>query len=249
VNVMGTINVLDALRGLEKPCTAIMVTTDKVYENTEGGHPFRESDKLGGYDPYAASKAASELAIASYRRSYFPAAEVQEHGKRLFSVRSGNVIGGGDYSEDRIIPDIIRSVERDDVVQLRSPAAIRPWQHVIEPLTAYLHIAAEGAAGKQGMDPAYNIGPDPEDVLDVETVTKKFIEFYGKGRYTVDSIGNHPYEAKTLLLDNGLIKTQLNWTPHLTAEASIRWTAEWYADKSRSAREKTGDQIRRYLNL
>lgn len=249
VNVMGTINVLDALRGLEKACTAIMVTTDKVYENTEGGRPFLESDKLGGYDPYSASKAASELAIASYRRSYFPLADWKEHGKRLFSARSGNVIGGGDYSEDRIIPDIIRSVEREAMVRLRNPAAIRPWQHVVEPLVAYLLIAAEGAAGTRRMDPAYNIGPDPEDVLDVETVTKTFIEYYGQGSYQVDGDGNHPYEAQTLLLDNGLIKDHLDWTPRLSADDSIRWTAEWYADRTRSAAEKTQAQIRRYLHV
>lgn len=248
VNVMGTINVLDALRGLDKPCTVILVTTDKVYENTESGQPFLESDKLGGYDPYSASKAASELAITSYRRSFFPLSRLEEHGKRLISVRSGNVIGGGDYSENRIIPDIIRSVEREAVVQLRNPSAIRPWQHVLEPLTAYLRIAASAAGGRE-MESAYNIGPDPEDVLDVETVTRKFMAYYGQGRYVVDRDGNHPYEAKTLLLDNRLLKEHLNWTPRLSAEDSIRWTAEWYADKQSPARDKTAAQIRHYLGL
>lgn len=249
VNVMGTINVLEAMRGLEKPCTGIMVTTDKVYENNETGAAFREDEKLGGYDPYSASKAAAEIAIASYRSSFFNPDHYTQHRKAIASVRAGNVIGGGDYATDRIIPDIVRAIDRDEAVVLRNPKAVRPWQHVLEPLFAYLELAARMTASPQQLATAYNIGPDKDDVLDVETVTRIFIDCYGKGSYIVEYDAEQLHEAGLLMLDNSRIKEAIGRQPCFNAAQALRFTAEWYADKSRHAREKCLDQIKQYQAL
>lgn len=247
VNVMGTINVLEAMRDLEKPCAGIMITTDKVYENNENGQAFKESDKLGGHDPYSSSKAAAEIAIASYRKSYFAAQDYAKHHKSIVAMRAGNVIGGGDYSEDRIIPDIVRAIKRRTPVKLRNPKAVRPWQHVIEPLAVYLQVAEKMMKGEGAeLLPAYNIGPDASDVLDVETVTKKFIQYYGDGKYEAASNPLNPHEAGTLILDNAAIKTDLGWQPKFNADEAIRLTANWYSDKERSAGEKIEEQVRGY---
>lgn len=249
VNVMGTINVLEAMRSLEKPCVGIMVTTDKVYDNDETGAAFGEEEKLGGYDPYSASKAAAEIAIAAYRNSFFNPEKYNRHYKSIASVRAGNVIGGGDYAEDRIIPDIIRSIEREEPVVLRNPKAVRPWQHVLEPLFAYLTLAAKMSVDPVRYAAAYNIGPDKEDVLDVETVTRKFIESYGGGTYHAEGSAEQPHEAQLLLLDNRKIKEAIGVTPKYHAEQAIKLTAEWYAHKEQPAAEKCLRQIEDYLSL
>lgn len=248
VNVMGTINVLEAIRGLDKPCIGIMVTTDKVYENNETGHPFAEDEKLGGYDPYSASKAACEIAISSYRNSFFHPDKFDQHQKSIASVRAGNVIGGGDFALDRIIPDIVRSIEREAAVVLRNPKAVRPWQHVLEPLLAYISLAEKMTTEPQSLASAYNIGPDKEDVLDVETVTQKFIAYYGKGSIEVEQNTTQPHEANLLLLDNTKIKNAIGLQPKLSADEAIKMTAEWYADKQTSALEKCSAQINQYFS-
>lgn len=249
VNVMGTINVLEALRGLEKPCVGVMVTTDKVYENNDEGRAFKEDDKLGGYDPYSASKAAAEIAISSYRNSFFHPGQYDQHQKAIASVRAGNVIGGGDYAVDRIIPDIVRSIEREEAVVLRNPKAVRPWQHVLEPLFAYLSLAEELSVKPKELATSFNIGPEKEDVLDVETVTRKFIAYYGKGEYRVETDQNQPHEAKLLMLDNSKIKKALGQQPKFDADTAIKMTAEWYANKEMDAGEKCAAQINQYLSL
>lgn len=248
VNVMGTIHLLESLSDLKKKCTAVMITTDKVYENNESGSAFKESDKLGGHDPYSASKAASEIAISSYRNSFFPLEKINEHQKSIIAVRSGNVIGGGDYSEDRIIPDIVRSIEREETVKLRNPKAIRPWQHVLEPLNVYLMIASKAYQHPNSVSEAYNIGPEENDVLEVEQVTQSFMKVFGKGSYEVEVNPNHVHEAQKLILDNSKIKEELSWSPKYSAEMAIRLTAEWYADKSRTAAEKMEKQIKEYIS-
>jgi CDP-glucose 4,6-dehydratase len=240
-------NVLDAMRSLDKPCCGLMITTDKVYENKENGEPFNEGDPLGGFDPYSASKAAAEMAIASFRNAYFPPESIATHQKSIVALRAGNVIGGGDYSDDRIIPDIIRSIEREETVKLRNPKAIRPWQHVLEPLFAYLLVAAKMAESPQALAPAYNIGPDKQDVLDVETVTKKFIQYFGKGDYEIVGNARQPHEAQTLVLNNDKIKHGIGWVPKYNADDALRLTASWYADKEKTASEKTIEQINNYL--
>jgi CDP-glucose 4,6-dehydratase len=247
VNVMGTVNVLDAIHSLEKPCIGIMVTTDKVYENNEAGTAFKEDEKLGGYDPYSASKAAAEIAISSYRNSFFNPLKYDDHHKAIASVRAGNVIGGGDYSADRIIPDIVRSISRDEDVVLRNPKAVRPWQHILEPLFAYLSLAEKLTHDPVKLATAYNIGPDKDDVLDVETVTRKFIQYYGKGNYRIENDGQQPHEAQLLMLDNNRIKEIIGLQPKYNADQAIQLTAEWYANKELTAHEKCMEQIRNYL--
>ncbi len=246
VNVMGTANVLEAMRYLKKPCVGVMVTTDKVYENQELGHPFKEEDKLGGHDPYSASKAAAEIIISSYRSSFFSLDKYKEHQKCVASVRAGNVIGGGDYSVDRIIPDIVRHVEQNKAVQIRNPFAIRPWQHVLEPLFAYLKLALKLNENPRDFSTSFNIGPEIEDILSVESLTEKFLRYYGKGSFELSPDNQEMHEAKTLMLDNSKIKSALKWNASLNVEQAIRLTAEWYADKEHSPQEKCKKQIAYY---
>lgn len=248
-NVMGTVNVLEALRKLEKPCVAVMITTDKVYENPEDGLAFKETDKLGGYDPYSASKAACEIAISSYMRSFFSADNYEQHQKSIVAMRAGNVIGGGDFSEDRIIPDIVRAIQFLEPVKLRNPKSVRPWQHVLEPLMAYLNTAALLYQQPNSLSPVYNIGPEASDVLPVLEVTERFIAAFGRGAYEITGNANQPHEAALLLLDNTRIKEETGFSPKLTALQAIEWTAEWYADKERTAAAKCQEQINRFLTL
>ena len=247
VNAQGTANVLDALRGLTTPCVALMITTDKVYENPERGVPFKEDDKLGGYDPYSASKAAAEIVIESYQRSFFNAANYNYHKKAVASVRAGNVIGGGDFADDRIIPDIVRALEFDQPVGLRNPLSIRPWQHVLEPLGAYLMLAAKMSEQPAQYITAFNFGPNENDMLTVEDLTKIFIERFGRGSYENKQQENAPHEAKLLLLDSSKAKQMIGWEPKLDATTAIRWTADWYADRSTPAADKCMKQIKEYF--
>lgn len=246
VNAQGTAHVLDAIRGLSEPCVAVMVTTDKVYENPERGEAFKEDDKLGGHDPYSASKAAAEIIIESYRRSFFSPSTFAQHGKALAAARAGNVIGGGDFSDDRIVPDIVRAIRRLEPVRLRNPASVRPWQHVLESLYGYLTLAARMVEDGAKYSTAYNFGPDPQDFLPVETLTQIFLERFGTGRYESVAEEGAPHEAKLLTLDSSKAMRELGWIPKLDARTAIGWTAEWYADK-RPARDKCSEQIERYF--
>lgn len=247
-NVMGTAHVLEAIRGLEKPCVGVMITTDKVYENPERGDAFTENDKLGGHDPYSASKAAAEIVIESYRRSFFYSAKYAEHQKCIASVRAGNVIGGGDYSEDRLIPDIVRAIEAGQPVTLRNPQSVRPWQHVLEPVFAYLLLGAKMAEDPQRYCSAYNIGPERSDERTVAQVTNAFYEAFGHPAAFDLKPDDAMHEAGLLMLDNTRIKTELGWAPALSADEAIRWTAAWYADK-REAGVKCAEQIEAYQSL
>jgi len=243
VNVMGTLHVLEALRHLQKPCVALMITTDKVYENNETGIAFKEEDKLGGHDPYSASKAAAEIVISSYMQSYFPPEKFQEHQKSIAALRAGNVIGGGDDAADRIIPDIVRAIEAGEAVKIRNPKAIRPWQHVLEPLCCYLELAQLLHKHPGQYEGAYNIGPDKNDMLEVLEVTEHFIRCFGKGKYEIEHQPHAPHEAGQLMLDNTKISRTLGRTPRWTAQQAIQKTAEWYADKTTPALEKCKQQI------
>ncbi len=247
VNTQGTANVLEAMRHLVPPCVGVMITTDKVYDNPERGLPFHEDDKLGGFDPYSASKAAAEIVIDSYRRSFFNPKDYSNHEKSVASARAGNVIGGGDNSDDRIIPDIVRSISFGETVGLRNPNSIRPWQHVLEPLGAYLLLAAKMSEDYTRYSTAYNLGPNPDDMLTVEDLTKIFIDCYGHGSYKSFAEEGAPHEAKLLLLDSGRAAKDLGWKPILDAKTAIEWTAKWYANKEQSANEKCMDQIKAYF--
>ncbi len=247
VNAQGTAHVLDAMRLMATPCVGVMITTDKVYDNPERGLPFKEDDKLGGYDPYSASKAAAEVVIDSYRRSFFNPADYTHHAKSIASARAGNVIGGGDYSDDRIVPDIVRAISFGETVSLRNPNSIRPWQHVLEPLAGYLMLAAKMSESPKQFNTAYNMGPNPDDMLTVEELTRIFVESYGHGSYKSLAEEGAPHEAKLLLLDSSKVANEIGWIPKLDARTAIEWTAQWYADKGTPAYDKCLQQIKRYF--
>lgn len=221
-NVMGTVHVLDALRDLESVRVAVMVTTDKVYRNLEYAYPYRENDALGGHDPYSASKAASELAIASYRDAWLSA-----QGVAVASARAGNVIGGGDWASDRLIPDAVRSWQTGGVVHIRKPDAIRPWQHVLEPLSAYLRLA-EVLYVQPQLASAYNFGPSTHEAATVRQVTQQAHEVYGRGAIRWGDGSEGPHEAGWLALEVALARTQLGVQPRWHLQESVARTMDWY---------------------
>lgn len=247
VNTLGTAYLLDALRFLKKKCTAIMITTDKVYENNDDNRLFSEEDKLGGYDPYSASKAACELIISSYRNSYFNNQNYDSHHKSITSVRAGNVIGGGDYSDNRIIPDLVRSIKKDKKVILRNPSATRPWQHVLEPLCVYLLLGTKMQDEPTYYNTCFNIGPEQEDVLSVEELTRIAFEVAKSGSYEIEENVNKPHEAATLMLDISKVKSELLWTPQWNARQAIAETMDWYMSEE-DATTKCLKQIKKYFN-
>ncbi|MBP6455497.1 MAG: CDP-glucose 4,6-dehydratase [Chitinophagaceae bacterium] len=234
-NVMGTANVLESLRALNKKCVAIIITTDKVYENNNVGNAFLETDRLGGNDPYSASKAACEIVIESYKKSFFATEKFDVHQKSISILRAGNVIGGGDYSPNRIIPDIINAIEKNEELILRQPNSTRPWQHVLEPLSAYLFLATNMVDAPQKYNEAFNIGPEKEDELRVEELTKLVIAKAKKGTYKIDESSAVFYEAKTLMLDNSKIKNTIGWKPKINAKEAIEKTADWYLNNEDAA--------------
>ncbi len=228
VNAIGTANLLDTIRLLEKKCNIVLITTDKVYQNNECSYAYKESDRLGGYDPYSASKACCELVIDSYKNSFFNTAKYDRHQKAIAVGRAGNVIGGGDWSKDRLIPDIVKALNANKEVVIRNPKAVRPWQHVIEPLFGYLELAM-----KLNLDPikyahAFNFGPYTSDALSVEEMVVKAINYWGSGNYKVEINKNDPHEARLLQLDIGKALSELMWKPVLTSEISIKRTINWY---------------------
>lgn len=220
-NVMGTVHVLEAIRKTESIRWAVLITTDKVYENLETMRPYLETDRLGWHDPYSTSKAMDELAITSYVRSFFSNWE-----KKIVSVRAGNVIGGGDWSADRLIPDIIRAFEKWEAVTLRNPDSVRPWQHVLEPLSGYLMMGEKIFQYDKYLW-AYNFGPDVNDAVRVEDIVRSAIDILWTGEYRVKK-DESMHEAWLLLLDNTKSKNLLGWSPRFGVEDSLRLTFEWY---------------------
>jgi CDP-glucose 4,6-dehydratase len=219
---MGTVHVLDALRELDSVRVAVMVTTDKVYRNNEWPWPYREDDTLGGQDPYSASKAASEIAIISYRDAFLSA-----QGVAVGSARSGNVIGGGDWSEDRLIPDVIRAWQAGRPVQVRRPRAIRPWQHVLEPLAAYLTLARK-LWEQPAVAGAYNFGPENSKATTVRELVELARVAYGGGEVRYDDGTQGPHEADCLALDASKARMALGVRPHWTLAEAVRHTMAWY---------------------
>ena len=236
VNAIGTANVLDGIRALEKPCVGVMITTDKVYENNEWHYPYRENDRLGGYDPYSASKACAELVISSYRNSFFNPKVYDTHHKAIAAARAGNVIGGGDWAKDRIIPDIINALNNDKPITVRNPMAIRPWQHVLEPLGGYLLLGAKLTEDPVKYAQAWNFGPMAEDNLSVEDLVKISIKVWGSGKYDTPALKGQPHEAGLLKLDISKAIAKLGWKPKWNAEKAIRHTINWY---NKSSNEST----------
>jgi len=228
VNVIGTANVLEGVRMLSKKCSVILITTDKVYQNKEWIYPYRENDRLGGYDPYSASKACAELLIDSYRNSFFNIKNYQSHLKGIAVARAGNVIGGGDWSKDRLIPDIVRSLMADKPVIIRNPNAVRPWQHVLEPVFGYLKLGMLLEEHPIEFAQAYNFGPQSEDVLSVKEMAQLAIASWGSGNYRIDHEANQPHEAGLLKLDISKVKSKLKWFPKMNANLTVKMTIDWY---------------------
>ncbi len=227
-NTMGTANVLECVRLSKTTHTAIFITTDKVYENKEWIWPYRETEPMGGYDPYSSSKGAAELIIASYRNSFFNPDSYTEHKKAIASVRAGNVIGGGDWSTNRIIPDCIKAIENNEPIEIRNPSSTRPWQHVLEPLYGYLLLGAYMMKEPTKYVGAWNFGPKSDDVISVGSLVDKIIELYKKGTWKDLSDPNALHEAKLLALDINKAKHLLNWEPVLNFEYTIKLTVDWY---------------------
>jgi CDP-glucose 4,6-dehydratase len=248
VNVMGTVTLLEAVRGCPEVRAVVNITTDKCYENREWAWGYREIDRLGGYDPYANSKACSELVTACYRNSFFNPSEYPRHGVALASARAGNVIGGGDWARERLIPDCIRALLRSETIVVRSPHAIRPWQHVLEPLSGYLLLARklweEGPSHAEG----WNFGPRDDGARPVAWLAGQLCTLWGEGAaYEIDS-GEHPHEAHYLKLDCSKARDLLGWHPRWGLEKTLRSIVEWtraYRD-GKDVREVCLRQIEEY---
>jgi len=224
-NVMGTVNLFEAIRVCPSVRVVVNVTSDKCYENPEAGGAFREGDPLGGHDPYSASKACAEVVTAAYRRSFFGAESVV----RVASARAGNVIGGGDWADDRLLPDCVRAVAAGREVVLRRPAAVRPWQHVLEPLSGYLWLGARLLLDGQRLDGAWNFGPGAEAAVPVAAVVETFLDAYGAGSWRPDPSGaQQPHEAAELLLDGEKARLELGLRPVWDVAAAIERAAAWY---------------------
>ncbi len=246
-NVMGTINILEAIRATDSVKVGVMITTDKCYENKEQIWGYRENEPMGGYDPYSSSKGATEIAIASWRRSYFNPAEYAKHGKSIASVRAGNVIGGGDWSLDRIIPDCIRALEANKPIEIRNPNAIRPWQHVLEPLSGYLLLAQKMWNDPTKYCEAWNFGPKAESIATVWDVASKVIDLYGTGSLVNASDTNAVHEANLLMLDISKAFFVLGWEPKWDISSTILHTIEWYTRyRSENVYDVCTEQIIKY---
>lgn len=247
-NVMGTINILEAIRVTDSVKVGVMITTDKCYENKEQIWGYRENEPMGGYDPYSSSKGAAEIAIASWRRSFFNPEQYVQHGKSIASVRAGNVIGGGDWALDRIIPDCIKALEVGKPIEIRSPKAIRPWQHVLEPLSGYMLLAQKMWDEPTKYCEGWNFGPRTESISTVWDVASKVIENYGSGELRDLSDPNALHEAKLLMLDISKAKFMLGWEPRLNIDETVALTVDWYKRyQQKTVVEVCVEQIKRYL--
>ena len=244
-NTLGTLNVLEAFRNAPDCKGLVVITTDKVYQNNEWLWGYREIDRLGGKDPYSASKAAAELLIASYQNSFF-----QNSDRHLVSVRAGNVIGGGDWSENRIIPDCIKAIEKNQKIMIRNPHSTRPWQHVLEPLGGYLLLGQQLLKNTNGLSGAWNFGPNLSNVVNVEKLVTKIIDAYGSGEYEFLTLDDSPKESNYLSLNIDKATSKLKWKPLLTLEETIQYTIGWYKNyKSTKVFEFCTSQINSYENL
>ena len=241
-NVMGTAHVLDALRGLPEARVALCITTDKVYRNEEWTYPYRESDALGGHDPYSASKAAAELVAASYRDAF-----LRQQGVAVATARAGNVIGGGDWSEDRLLPDAVRAWQAGGTLEIRNPGSIRPWQHVLEPLAGYLRLA-QALWDRPELAGPYNFGPPPHEAATVRDVVELARAAYGLGEVAYGTAGNGPHEAGLLALDTSRTRSVLGVQSRWDLERSVGETMRWYRahHESRDARALCDAQIDAY---
>jgi CDP-glucose 4,6-dehydratase len=247
-NVMGTANVLEASRGIESIKGIVIVTTDKCYENVEQEKGYVESDRMGGHDPYSSSKGCAELIVNSYRNSFYNVNEFNKsHTTLIASARAGNVIGGGDWNIDRLIPDIIKSAIKSERTNIRYPKATRPWQHVLEPISGYLILGERLLNGEKDFAEGWNFGPEERDILTVGKVLEIAKNIWDKIDYEVDTTNVHFHEAGLLSLNIDKAKTKLGWTPKWTNEVSIQKTIEWYKEFYLSNQIITEEQLNQYI--
>lgn len=247
-NVMGTVHLLEAMRQIGGVKVVINVTSDKCYENHEWVWGYRESEPMGGYDPYSNSKGCSELVTSAFRNSFFNNADFPGHSVALASVRAGNVIGGGDWAEDRLIPDIMRAIGENRPVMIRNPHAIRPWQHVLEPLSGYLLLAQKLWEKGSSYAEGWNFGPNEEDAKPVSRIVERLTELWGKGARWIIDPGEHPHEAHYLKLDCAKAKARLEWRPKWDLEQALQHITAWHKayQGSEDMREFTLRQIEFY---
>jgi len=250
-NVMGTIHVLEAIRHTDSVRVGVMITTDKCYENREQIWGYRENEPMGGYDPYSSSKGAAEIAINSWRRSFFNASDYAvKHHVSIASARAGNVVGGGDWSKDRIIPDCVRALEAQQMIEIRSPKAIRPWQHVLEPLSGYLQLAVKMYEEPTRFCEGWNFGPRSESITPVWDVATMFVNYYGDGTLKDVSDPNALHEANLLMLDISKAQMLLGWKPRTSIEQCCQLTADWYKRyRSEDVYNLCCEQIKFFLSL
>lgn len=251
INAIGTANLLDAVKLLDKPCNVVLITTDKVYFNNEWVYPYRETDRLGGYDPYSASKACAELIIDSYRNSFFNKKNYSVHKKAIAVARAGNVIGGGDWAKDRLIPDIIKGLIKNETILIRNPLSVRPWQHVLEPVLGYLMLGQKLSQDPVSFSEAYNFGPLSEDALAVNDMVKLAIAEWGSGKYEEIKNNDQPHEAGLLKLDISKTKHFIGWHPVMNAHAAVSKTIHWYKhfnDSPETIVRFTEQQINEFFN-
>jgi len=242
-NVLGTVNVLEAARVVDDLRVIINITTDKCYQNNEWEWGYRENDPMGGDDPYSSSKGCAELVSAAYKKSFF---DLAEKPIRIATVRAGNVIGGGDWAKDRLIPDILKSFEKAEPVKLRNPHAIRPWQHVLEPLSGYLMLAEQLWNAGDDYLSAWNFGPHPDSMVSVGAIAESMASQWGSGAKVEMDTGHHPHEATILKLDISRALSKLGWAPKLSLQQALSLIIEWHKAylKNRDMREVTLQQIK-----
>jgi CDP-glucose 4,6-dehydratase len=250
VNVMGTVNLLEAIRYVDNVKAVLNVTSDKCYENREWYWGYRENDPMGGYDPYSNSKGCSELVTSAFRSSFFNPGKYDIHSVALASARAGNVLGGGDWADDRIVPDFVRSVIRREKLKIRNPLAIRPWQHVLEPLSGYLQLCKALLESGTDFAQGWNFGPDDNDVRSVEWIINRLCNLWGEGaEYEIDR-SQQPHEASFLKLDCSKARSILGWHPYWNIERTLETIVTWYKaylNKSDLLAIST-DQIEQYFN-
>lgn len=250
INVMGTVNLLEACRCTNSVKTIVNVTTDKCYENKEWYWGYRENEPMGGYDPYSNSKGCSELVTSSYRNSFFNPNDYNKHGVAIASARAGNVIGGGDWASDRLIPDFIRAISQNQKVVIRSPYAIRPWQHVLEPLSGYLTLAAKLFSEGPNFNGGWNFGPEDKDVKNVEWITQTICALWGNGASYIVDTNPQLHEANYLKLDCSKAKAMLGWEPRWNIQKTLESIVKWNKDylRGKNVRIITENQIEEYYS-
>jgi len=250
-NVMGTVHLLEAVRRLQQPCVVVNVTSDKCYENQEWAWGYRENEPMGGRDPYSNSKGCAELVTTAYRESFFPPVAFDRHGVALGSARAGNAVGGGDWTTDQLIPDLMRAFLSGRPCLIRNPSAVRPWQFVLEPLRGYLLLAERLAQDAPGFASGWNFGPVDEDAQPVSWIANKLSQSWGDDAKWLQDADSHPHEAHALKLDASRARACLGWRPLLPLDRALDWIVEWYrAFQARAdLQQLTRQQIERYESL